>query len=323
MLSFLPSNPSLRLANPSEPSGLQKDVASITGRQLVLIAPRHTNTLLPQHPGAPGAHEALAVPEADPSHPQHHLDVAEEAAAEAEDGPGTRLLMPDGTKETSPATTVSPTTHVARLRTRRSGHGPPAEQSNEEEKSTRSLRQCRYCYKCVTECMCSSFYESSRNKEYVTYKRALFSTHVGRRYLDNATVSKRLRCQQREPCQDFPSYPSQSAISRGESPGSQNNGLRVQAVIHDMTTSFLRNNSLHQSGLNSDDIAGRNYVSSRQSDHTTGPQTPEFDKVLLQVISSKEKGGGVYAPFWTKGPSQYIKVFYLKNANGCNSIMHN
>ena len=293
MLSFLQSNPSRRLADPSEPSGLQKDVASITGRQRVLIAPRHTNTLLPQHPGAPGAHEALAVPEADPSHPHHHLDVAEEAAAEAEDGPETRLLMPDGTKETSPATTVSPTTHVARLRTRRSGHGPPAEQSNEEEKSTRSLRQCRYCYKCFTKCMCSSFYESSRNKEYVTYKRALFSTHVGRRYLDNATVGKRAHCQQREPCQIIPSHPSQLAISRSESPGSQNNGLRVQAVTYDMTTSILRNNFLQQSGLNSGDFAGRDYASSRQKGLTTGPQTPEFDKVLLQVIPSKEKGGGI------------------------------
>ena len=167
---------------------------------------------------------------------------------------------------------------------------------------TRSTRLCHLCHKNATSCLCSSYYGSSRNKEYVTYKRALFSTHVGRRYLDNATIGKRLRCQQREPCQDFPSYPSQSAISRGESPGSQNNGLRVQAVIHDMTTSFLRNNSLHQSGLNSDDIAGRNYVSSRQSDHTTGPQTPEFDKVLLQVISSKEKGGGYMPHSGRKGP---------------------
>ena len=189
MLSSLPSNPGLGLTDLSEPSGLRKDAASIAGRQLVLVAPRHTNTLLPQHPGDPGAHEAPAVPEADPSHPHHHLDVAEEPAEEAGEGPGALLLMPDGPKETSPATTVSPTSHVVRLRTRRSGHGPPAEQSKEEEKSTRSLRQCRYCYKCFTECMCSSFYESSRNKEYVTYKRALFSTHVGRRYLDSATIA--------------------------------------------------------------------------------------------------------------------------------------
>ena len=304
MLSSLRSSQNPRTTDPSEPTGLRKDVASLTGRRPGLIAPRHTNTPPLRHLGAPVALEPLAAPEAGLNHPQHHLDVAEEAAAEVGDEPGAQRLVPDDPEETLPAITVSPTTHVTRLQTRWSGRGPPTGQSSEGQESTRSMRQCRYCYKCFTKCMCSSFYESSRNKECVTYKRALFAKHVGKRYLDDATVGERLHYKQREPCQNFSSLsPRQLAIVRNESPGSQNDRLRVQAVNCNTTTSVLENDFLQHSGLSSGECAGRDYISSRQGRHTAGPQTPGYDRVPTQVIPSKEKGGGVYVPFWTKGPS--------------------
>lgn len=97
--------------DPSESTGPRKGDGSPTGRSLGLITLLPISTDRLQLPGARAARGPLTAPVPRPNHPRAHLEVAEEAAAEAKDGLSDK--GPKSPRETPPACGISPTPHVS------------------------------------------------------------------------------------------------------------------------------------------------------------------------------------------------------------------